>query len=148
MASWSLQWIVWGILECKIKFVCGWNDGQVYWEYSPVWQYMKAKSWDYGIKIWCLVNVKSKFVYKIELYYGTCHENVEHAIGCKIVCMLMDRYKNNNYIVTFDNFLFNLRLFWYLLKVGVHTTRTNKIDCKGWSSTLIVDPKRGSRGQL
>ncbi len=109
---------------------------------------MKAKLWGHGIKIWCLVNAKSKFVYKMELCHGTCHEDVEHAIGYKIVYMLMDRYKNNNYIVTFDNFLFNPRLFWYLLKVGVHTTKTNKIDHKGWSSTLIVDPKRGSRRQF
>jgi hypothetical protein len=117
-------------------------------KYSPIWQYMKVKPWGYGIKVWRLVNVKSKLVYKMELCYGTCHEDVEHAIWYKIAYMLMDRYKNNNYIVTFDNFLFNLKLFWYLLKVGVHTTRTNKIDCKGWSSTSIVDPKRGSRRQF
>ncbi len=145
MANWSLQWIAWAILECRIKFMCGWNDAQVYWEIFAHLTNMKAEPWGYGIKIWCLVDVKSKFVYKMELCYGTCHEDVEHAIGYKIVCMLMDRYRNNNYIVTLDNFLFNPRLFWYLLKVGVHTIWTNKIDCKGWSSTLIVDPKRGSR---
>jgi len=63
------------------------------------------------MKICCLVNVKSKFVQKMEMYYGVGHEDVEHATGYRIVYGLMDGYKNKNYIVTCDNFFSRLTLF-------------------------------------
>ncbi len=61
------------------------------------------------MKICCLANAKSKFVQKMEMYYGVSHEDVEQAIGYKVVYGLMDGYKNKNYIVTYDNF-FSLAL--------------------------------------
>ncbi len=100
------------------------------------------------MKICCLTNAKSKFVQKMEMYCGVGHEDVEHATRYKIVYGLMDRYKNKNYIMTCDNFFFNPTLFWFLLKVGVHATRTYRTNCKGWLSVLIIHPKKGSRGQL
>jgi hypothetical protein len=39
----------------------------------------------YGLKICCLANAKSKFVQKMEMYCGVGHEDVEHAIEYKIV---------------------------------------------------------------
>jgi hypothetical protein len=47
-----------------------------------------------------------------------------------------------------DNFFFSPTLFWDLLKVGVHITRTCRTNCKGWLGVLTIDPKKGSRGQL
>jgi hypothetical protein len=32
MINYGMQWVVWGFLECKAKFVYWWNDGKVYWE--------------------------------------------------------------------------------------------------------------------
>ncbi len=90
--------------------------------YSPIWQYMKAKPCWYGMKIWCLANAKSKFFQKMEVYCDVGHEDVEHAIGYKIVYGLMDVNKNKNHIVTCDKLKKNLTPFWDLLKVGVHAT--------------------------
>jgi len=100
------------------------------------------------MKICCLVNAKSKFVQKREVYCGVGHEDVEHATRYKIVYGLMDGYENKNYIMTCDNFFPSPTLFWDRLKVGVHATWTCRIDCKGWLSALTIDPKKGSRGQL
>jgi hypothetical protein len=100
------------------------------------------------MKICRLPNAKSKFVQKMEMYCGVGHEDVEHAIGYKIVHGLMDGYKNKNYIVTYDKFFSNPTLFWDLLKVGVHATGTYKTNYKGWLGALIIDPKKGSRRQL
>jgi hypothetical protein len=83
------------------------------------------------VKIWCLVDAKSKFVQKMEVYCGTCHEDVKHATWYKIVYGLMDGYKNTNHIVTCDNFFSSLALFWDLWKVGVHAIKTYIIDRKG-----------------
>jgi hypothetical protein len=83
----------------------------------------------------------------MEMYCGAGHEDVEHAIGHKIVYVLIDEYKNKNYIMTCDNFFCSPTLFWDLLKVGVHATGTCRIDCKGWLGALTIDPKKGSRGQ-
>ncbi len=107
---------------------------------------MKAKPCRYGVKIWCLIDVKSKFVQKMEVYCGTCHEDAKHATWCKIMYGLMDGYKNKNHIVRCDNFFSNLALFWDLLEVGVHAIRTYMIDRNRWPSALTIDPKRGSRG--
>jgi hypothetical protein len=76
------------------------------------------------------------------MYWGASHEDVEHATRYKIEYGLMDGYKNKNYIVICDNFFFSPTLFWDLLKVGVHTTRTCKTDCKGWLGVLSIDPKK------
>jgi hypothetical protein len=100
------------------------------------------------MKIWCLVDAKSKFVQKMEVYCGTCPEDAKHATWYKIVYGLMDGYKNENHIVTCDNFFFNLAIFWDLLKVGVHAIWIYRIDCTRWPSALTIDPKRGSRGQF
>jgi hypothetical protein len=100
------------------------------------------------MNIYCLANAKSKFVQKMKMYCLVGHHDVEHATGYKIVYGLMDGYKNKNYIVTCDNFFFSPTLFWDLLKVEVHVTRTSKIDCKGWFGALTTDPKKTSKGQL
>ena len=39
-------------------------------KYSPIRQYMKAKPTQYGIKIWCLANAKSKYVQKMNIYFA------------------------------------------------------------------------------
>jgi hypothetical protein len=68
----------------------------------------------------------------MKVYVSASHEDVKHATRYKIVYGLMDMYKNkSNHIVTCDNFFFNPSLFWDLLKVEVHTTRTHGIDWKG-----------------
>jgi hypothetical protein len=63
------------------------------------------------MKICCLTNAKSRFVQKMDMYYGVGHEDVEYATGYKIVYGLMDGYKNKNYIMTCDNFSFSLHCF-------------------------------------
>jgi hypothetical protein len=40
---------------------------------------MKANLYQYGVQIWCLANVKYKFVQKMEIYCGASHEDVKHA---------------------------------------------------------------------
>jgi hypothetical protein len=106
------------------------------------------RAWQYGMKICCLTNAQSKFVQKMEMYCGVGHEDVEHATRYKTVYGLMDGYKNKNYIMTCPNFFFSPTLFWDLLMVGVHATRTCRTNCKGWLGVLTIDPKKGSRGQL
>jgi hypothetical protein len=63
------------------------------------------------MKICCLTNAKSKFVLKMEMHCGVGHEDVESAIGYKIVYGLKDGYKNKNYIVTCDDFFSSPTLF-------------------------------------
>jgi hypothetical protein len=48
---------------------------------------------------------------KMEMHCGVGHEDVEHAIGYKIVYGLMDGYKNKNYIVTCGTFSLVLHCF-------------------------------------
>jgi hypothetical protein len=84
----------------------------------------------------------------MEMNCGVGHEDVEHAIRHKIVYVLMDGYKNKNYIVTCDNFFSSPTLFWDLLKVGVHAIGTCMTNYKRWLGALTTDSKKGSRGQL
>ncbi len=41
--------------------------------------YTKVEPCEYGVKIWCLINAKLKFVKKMEMYCGVGHEDVKHA---------------------------------------------------------------------
>jgi hypothetical protein len=79
----------------------------------------------------------------MKVYCGANHEDVEHAIGYKIVVRLMDEYENKNHIVTCDNFFSSPTLFLDLLKVEVHATWSCKSNWKGWLSFITIDPKRG-----
>jgi hypothetical protein len=63
---------------------------------------MKAKSCWYGVKIWCLANIKSKFVQHMLVYCKAHDEDKEHAISYKIVVILMEEHKSKNHIVTCD----------------------------------------------
>jgi hypothetical protein len=47
--------------------LCGWNDDKIYWEILTHPTYIKVKPCRYGMKIWCLVDAKSKFVQKMEV---------------------------------------------------------------------------------
>ncbi len=73
-----------------------------YGKYSPIHQYMKAKPYWYGVKIWCLANAKSKFVPHMLVYCKGRGEDKEHAISYKVVVILMEEHKNKNHIVTCD----------------------------------------------
>ncbi len=134
---------MWAILECKTKKCVDDMMVECIEKYSPIQHYMKAKPCWHGMNIGVC-----KVVDTMKVYYGASHEDVKHAIEYKIVIGLMDGYKNKNHIITCDNFFFNHTLFWDLLKVGVHATRTYKTsNRKEWLSTLTIDPKKGSRGQ-
>jgi hypothetical protein len=61
-------------------------------KYLPIHQYMKAKPCWYEVKIWCLANTKSKFVQHMLVYCEARDEDKEHAIGYKIVVILMDEH--------------------------------------------------------
>ncbi len=72
---------------------------------------MKTKPCKYKMKVWCLANVKYKFVEKMEMYCGVGHEDVEHATKYKIVYKFMNKYKNKNHNVTCNHSFFNPTLF-------------------------------------
>jgi hypothetical protein len=44
--------------------------------YSPIWQYMPNKPQKWGLKVWCLADAVSKYVYNFAIYCGKTVENV------------------------------------------------------------------------
>ena len=63
-------------------------------KYSPIRQYMEAKSTQYGIKNWYLANSVSKYVQNMEIYWGKSEEcededqNADYEMMSSLVSML------------------------------------------------------------
>lgn len=90
-----------------------------YYEFK---QYIKAKPVKHGIKIWCLANSKSRYVWNIQIYLGKSLEKPEKAtkgqMGVEVVLSLTDKLKDCGHVVVVDNFFTSPMLFDSLLKFG------------------------------
>ena len=101
---------------------------------SPIRQYSKNKPCRYGLKCWALANAKSKFIHKLEVYYGKvieCKGQSTNLVGHKVVMCVLEGLEDKGHIVTCDNFLTSPKLFWDLMlkRIGaMGTTKTNRKD--------------------
>jgi hypothetical protein len=87
-------------------------------------QYMKAKPIIYGIKVWCAVDSKSRYIHNLQVYTGRKGELVEKDLGRKVVLSLVDDLQHRGHVVVTDRFFTSPRLFDDLLKRGFLATGT------------------------
>jgi hypothetical protein len=126
--------------------------------YCPAHQYMPKKPEKWGIKVWCLADSSSKFVYNFDIY---CGKNVEaevrvvvpqgkaslaHAIVMKLLQGLEDR----GHCVVMDNYFFSIGLFKDLALKGTYATGTIRSNRIGLPTRLrtLKSWKRSPHGHL
>lgn len=87
-------------------------------------QYMPNKPVKYGIKVWCCANLKSRYVYDLQVYMGRKENKQEKDLGLKVVLALVSDLKGLGHVVVTDRFFTSPPLFDRLLKMGFLATGT------------------------
>jgi hypothetical protein len=111
-------------------------------------QYMKNKPIKYGLKVWCLANSKSRYVYNLDVYTGKKGEAAEKDLGENVVKSLVADLNDLGHVVVTDRFFTSPQLFDELLKQGFLATGTVMHNRRGMPPALSafqhVDAERGS----
>jgi len=67
---------------------------------------MKNKPVKYGIKVWCMANSKSRYVYDLQVYTGKKGVKAEKDLGLKVVTTLVSDLKGLGHVVVTDRFFY------------------------------------------
>jgi hypothetical protein len=100
--------------------------------YCPTRQYMPKKSEKWGLKIWCLADSRSKFVWDFNIYSGVSLETMENkksskveaGLGNRVVESLTVGLRRKGHVVVMDNFFTSVELFRSLEQMGIYATGT------------------------
>jgi hypothetical protein len=106
--------------------------------YCPTRQYMPKKPEKWGIKVWCLADLSSKFVYNFDIYYGKNVETEvrvvvprgEASLAHAIVMKLLQGLENKGHYIVMDNYFSSIGLFKELALNGTYaigTIRSNRV---------------------
>ena len=88
-------------------------------KYSLARQYMPKKPIKWGLKVWCAIDAKSKYVNGFEVYCGKTMQTLEEGEGShivsnleyKVVRDLICGLENKGHVIAVDNFLTSIQLF-------------------------------------
>ena len=91
----------------------------------PMRQYMKSKPAKYGIKVWAAADVKTSYLYNLQVYTGRLPGNApEKNQGRRVVCDMMKPLFGTGRSVTTDNFFTSVPTAELLLKKKITMTGT------------------------
>jgi hypothetical protein len=108
------------------------------WSYCPTHQYMPNKPEKCGVKVWCLVESKSKFVYNFEIYCGKNANGPEGQalarvgegnMACNVVLGLMEGLEGKGHVLVTDNYFSSIGLFTELANREIYATGTMRSNC-------------------
>jgi len=92
--------------------------------YCFIRQFMPNKPIWFGIKVWMLVSSKSRFVWRIEVYFGEGTGVEEHGLGYHVVQKMVAGLENRGHILVVDNLFASVNLFHELMVNGIWATST------------------------
>jgi hypothetical protein len=100
--------------------------------YCPIRQYLPMKPEKWGIKIWCLADSITKYVYDFDVYMGKSNVATEGPplprgggnLAQRVVLKLMDGLENEGRTVVMDNYFTSIELFQKLHVRGIYATGT------------------------
>jgi hypothetical protein len=81
--------------------------------YYPATQHLPNKPKKWGVKVWCLTDSKSKYIYDFEIYCGKSNDvvaadanapRVEASMATKVVLDLLSGLGRKEHIVVMDNY--------------------------------------------
>jgi hypothetical protein len=107
--------------------------------YCSARQYMPNKPKKWGVKVWCLVDSKSKMVYNFKIYCGKNANGPkgkvpihvgEGNMASNIFLDLMDSLKRKGRVLVTDNYFFSIGLFTEFANHEIYemgTMRSNRV---------------------
>ena len=122
--------------------------------YCPVRQYMPKKPCKWGIKIWCLADSTSKYVYNFDVYCGRtieAHVRVplrhgDPSLAQEVVLNLVEDLHGKGHVITMDNYFTSIPLYMELLFRGIYASGTVRLNRIGLP-TALINTKRFRRCQ-
>jgi hypothetical protein len=139
------RWLVDSIRESckrvwKLGKMCTIDEMMIRYKgtYCPLRQYMPQKPQKWGIKIWCMACLVTKFVWNFAVYYGKTEETEEvprvtrgeARLARKVVLDLVADVQDKDHAISMDNFFTFVGLFKELASIQIYATgtvRTNRI---------------------
>ena len=93
---------------------------------SGIHQYIKDKPTKWGIKLWVLADSSNAYTVDLDIYIGKAagRDISVHGWSYDVVVKLMQRYLNQGYHLSVDNFYSSVPLFKTLFTQGVPATGT------------------------
>jgi hypothetical protein len=126
--------------------------------YSPIRQYMPNKPQKWGLKVWCIADAISKYVYDFAIYCGKSVEAVlqpsvrgEPKLAHKVVLNLVDGLDGKGHVVVMDNYFSSIGLFIEMAARGIYATgtmRSNRIGIPEDFKDTKSFNRRATQGQL
>ena len=93
-------------------------------------QYVKEKPVQWGFKLWCCSDSTSGYIFQFDLYTGKKTGHVEQGLGKGVVLSLTEQIKNLQCQVYIDNFFNTAQLQFNLLKNGIWSAGTVRLNTK------------------
>jgi hypothetical protein len=87
--------------------------------YCFIRQFMPDKPIRFGIKVWMLASSKSRFIWKMEVYFGEGTGTSEHGLGYHVVERMMTGLENRDHYLVIDNLFASVNLFHQLMVNGI-----------------------------
>ena len=121
-------------------------------------QYMPKKPVKWGLKVWCVADSKSKFIWDLEVYCGKSGETLasrantreDQALAHRVVLNLTMGLEQKGHVLVMDNYLMSIGLFRGLEWRGIYATRTMRSNRIGLHPDMqkIKEFKRRTQGNL
>jgi hypothetical protein len=142
----KVKWLFNEIQDCCIE---QWNLGQFITidemmvrykgSYCPARQYMPKKPEKWGMKIWCLADSITRYVYNFNVYCGASFQRIgdtksktgEAKQGQRVVESLVEGLDDLGHVVVVNNFFTSVELFSDLERRGIYATGTIRANCVG-----------------
>jgi hypothetical protein len=117
-------------------------------QYCFITQFMPDKSIRFGIKVWLLASSKSRFIWKMEVYFGKSTWCGEHGLGYHVVDRMMDGLEHRGHCLVVDNLFASVNLFYHLMVRRIWATDTIRWTNKNLPSGLYRNSNPQIRGSM
>jgi hypothetical protein len=126
--------------------------------YSPIRQYMPNRPQKWGLKVWCLADAVSKYVYNFAIYCGKSMENVvqpatrgEPRLAHNVVLNMVEGLDGKGHVVVMDNYFSSVGLFTEMATRGIYATgtmRSNRVGLPEEFKDMKSFNARATQGDL
>ena len=110
---------------------------------SSMKQYLPKKPIKRGFKIWMRADAVNGYVSEFSVYTGKV-KDAPGALGGNVVRALSENLQHKNYHLYIDNFSSSVALMINLLKLGLYSCGTLRVNRKGFPSDLKSMAKKGT----
>jgi len=117
-------------------------------KYCFIRQFMPDKPIWFGIKVWMLASSKSRFVWRIEVYFGENSGMGEHGLGYHVVQRMVAGLHHKGHVLVVDNVFGSVNLFHELMVNRIWATGTVRRTSKNLPGSLYRKADSIVRGSM